>query len=139
MSQDRSFLSIPWKRLAAWAAVALTVVLAYTLWSPGEERTDGAHDLGRNGIWLQHGWIGDDIWFATYKKEHRKPEFRDPERLAALSKLLAQRVGNLRDGLPPATACCARANGATTSTSTSRAPVSWRGLRVVEHMQEFVE
>jgi hypothetical protein len=74
----------------AWAGVLLGAVLAYTLWSPGQARGDGAHDLGRNGVWLQHGWIGDDVWFATYHKEHRKPEFRDPERVAALARQLAE-------------------------------------------------
>jgi len=62
--------------------------LAYLLWSPGSEVTDGRHDLQRNGIWLQHGWLGDDHWF---KSNNRDPSlFRSESRINALADLLAR-------------------------------------------------
>ena len=34
--------------------------------------SDGSHDVKTNGIWLQHGWLGDDKWFQRHKKKpHR--------------------------------------------------------------------
>lgn len=60
--------------------------LGYRLWSPGEDVTDGRHDLHRNGIWLQHGWLGDDSWFDRYRKDRSR--FRSREKVAALAGLL---------------------------------------------------
>lgn len=56
--------------------------LSYLIWSPGERVADGRHDLGKNGIWLQHGWLGDDAWFA--ENERDKAMFRDAEKIQAL-------------------------------------------------------
>lgn len=71
---------------------ACTILLllgsAYLLWSPGATVTDGRHDLGRNGIWLHHGWLGDDGWFERYGKTDRITEFRNVDRLSELSKQL---------------------------------------------------
>ena len=44
--------------------VLALVIVAYGIWSPGQIVEDGRNDLGQNGIWLQHGWLGDDAWFA---------------------------------------------------------------------------
>ena len=70
------------------AVLALFAFAAYSLWAPGREITDGRHDLGRNGIWIQHGWLGDDGWFARNRKVDRKANFRDPERIRELAALL---------------------------------------------------
>ena len=44
----------------------------YLLWNPGLSLTDGRHDLGRNGIWLGHGWLGDDTWFNENARDTTK-------------------------------------------------------------------
>ena len=60
------------------AALALAVSL---LAGCGSGAPDGRYDRGRNGLWLQHGWLGHDSWFHRYKKTHLKEDFRDPERV----------------------------------------------------------
>jgi len=65
---------------------ALTHLWYYFQKSPGLDIRDGSHDRGRNGIWMQHGWIGDVSWF---KKYHKDPvPFHDPNRLKELATLL---------------------------------------------------
>ncbi|MCP4351051.1 MAG: hypothetical protein GY795_36760 [Desulfobacterales bacterium] len=63
-------------------------LLGYKLWTPGKMFTDGRHDLKKNGIWLQHGWLGHDNWFRRYKKNSSR--FRNPNRILKLRKLLAE-------------------------------------------------
>lgn len=77
----------PWRTLLLLAAVLGVIGLAYLLWSPGKAVRDGRHDLRSNGIWLQHGWIGDDSWFKRNCKDARL--FRDDKRLQGLADLLA--------------------------------------------------
>lgn len=83
--------------------------LIYALWQPGSDRRDGAHDSGRNGLWLQHGWLGDDPWFQRNLRDPQK--FRGPKQIAALLAPLRQahihylfpHIGPCRDdgSLPP--------------------------------------
>lgn len=76
-------------RIALLLLVAILVIgIAYTVWSPGAIVTDGRHDGGRNGIWLQHGWLGDDAWFERNHKEARLPFFRDPQNIRSLAERL---------------------------------------------------
>jgi len=74
-----------WRRLAP-LIVAAALVLAYALWSPGREVADGRHDRGRNALWLQHGWLGDDAWFARNRRDPAR--FRSREAVAALAARL---------------------------------------------------
>ena len=60
----------------------------YVLWSPGVDIKDGRYDLGRNGIWIQHGWLGDDEWFARNQKQDRIPFFRDSTRIQEFASQL---------------------------------------------------
>jgi len=47
---------------------------------------DGRHDLRTNGIWIQHGWLGDDSWF---QRNHRdKALFRSDQKVQELADLL---------------------------------------------------
>lgn len=62
----------------------LLPLLAYSLWSPGVESTDGKFDRALNGLWLAHGWMADDGWFA---RNHRPKDAYDTE--AARSRLKA--------------------------------------------------
>lgn len=60
----------------------------YTLWSPGVDIKDGRHDFGRNGIWIQHGWLGDDDWFERNQKKDRIPYFRNVAQIQEFASLL---------------------------------------------------
>ena len=57
---QRFSLRPPWRTFLLLLA---SLALAYSLWTPGTDIIDGRHDLRNNGIWLQHGWLGDDTWF----------------------------------------------------------------------------
>jgi Glycosyl hydrolases family 18 len=46
--------------------------VAYLVWNPGLSIINGRHDLGRNGIWLGHGWLGNDIWFVENARDKTK-------------------------------------------------------------------
>lgn len=65
--------------------ILLISLSGYVLWSPGVNIKDGRHDLGRNGIWIQHGWLGDDEWFVRNQKQERIPFFRDSLRIQELA------------------------------------------------------
>lgn len=84
------FARPPWRVPCAAAIIALLLVLAYAAWTPGKNVRDGRHDLGRNGLWLAHGWMGDDAWFLRNGKRAEIPRYRSPEALAEL-------VARLRD------------------------------------------
>jgi len=64
--------------------------LVYSRWTPGQEIRDGRHDLGRNGIWIQHGWLGNDFWFSHNKKEYKKSYFRNSDQLQRLAVLFRE-------------------------------------------------
>lgn len=90
-------------RRARWLvrlAVVLLPLLAYALWSPGDDRTDGRHDRGRNGAWLAHGWLGDDRWF---ERNHRdRARFRAPAAIGTLvERLRAHHITDLFPHLCP--------------------------------------
>ena len=74
-------LSRPLTRIALPLLLVLGVlVLAYLLWSPGLDIHDGRNDLRANGIWLQHGWLGDIYGSNAIKKT--RPSFAAPSELA---------------------------------------------------------
>lgn len=60
----------------------------YVLWTPGLYVKDGRYDLHHNGIWIQHGWLGDDEWFVRNQKQDRIPFFRDSTRIQELASQL---------------------------------------------------
>ena len=37
-------------------------------------------NLGHNGIWMQHGWLGADEWFNKYDKQELKKKLRNPDK-----------------------------------------------------------
>ncbi len=76
----------PWRTIIPLLGIIGILLTGYTIWSPGAEVVDGRHDLGHNGIWLGHGWLGDDGWFRRYNKS--RESFRNPEAI----KLLAERL-----------------------------------------------
>jgi hypothetical protein len=89
-------------RLLISAAVATLLALAWLAWSPGRDRRDGRHDRGRNGLWLGHGWLGDDGWFTRNQKQSQLTRFRDPARIADLARRMrAHHVTDLFPHLCP--------------------------------------
>lgn len=77
---------IPKWRLAIYLAILPLAFGGYWLWSPGADFRDGRHDLGKNGMWLQHGWIGDDHWFKVNQRD--KTKFRSRDKIDALVQQL---------------------------------------------------
>jgi len=95
MSCDRQGRSLwqavkrpPWRTVVPAAALLLAGLIAYLIWSPGRDVTDGRHDRGRNGIWLQHGWLGHDSWFSENGKTDRISHFRSAQTIRELAKTL---------------------------------------------------
>lgn len=78
----------PWRTVVPLALLLLALGSTYLLWTPGATITDGRHDQRHNGIWLQHGWLGDDGWFERNNKTDRVHEFRDAEQIYKLAELL---------------------------------------------------
>jgi hypothetical protein len=77
----------PWRTFLLGFAILGLLGLAYVAWSPGKRVLDGRHDLGSNGIWIQHGWLGDDLWFTTKRVDKRK--FRGNQKIKEMADLLA--------------------------------------------------
>jgi len=69
---------------------ALTIILgvpalSYLIWQPGSETPLPA--FTNNAIWIGHGWLGNDAWFA---RNGRDPaEFRSEAKISALLRKLA--------------------------------------------------
>ncbi|MFH1929403.1 MAG: glycosyl hydrolase family 18 protein [Chloroflexota bacterium] len=91
----------PQPRVILLLAVLALVTVAYGIWSPGQIVEDGRNDLGYNGIWLQHGWLGDDAWFVRYDRDLNR--FRDVNAVRALAKTLSEH--NIRDIFPHLCPC----------------------------------
>jgi hypothetical protein len=77
----------PWRTSLLFVVILGAIGLACLAWSPGKRVLDGRHDLRSNGIWLQHGWLGDDSWFRRNRKN--KERFRSGPKIQELADLLA--------------------------------------------------
>ena len=88
----------PWRTIVPGLSLILALWLAYLLWSPGLDVRDGRHDRGRNAIWLSHGWLGADPWFAQNGKTNEVSRFRDPGRIRELADRL--RRNHIMDVFP---------------------------------------
>ncbi|MBZ0186591.1 MAG: hypothetical protein K8F91_10115 [Candidatus Obscuribacterales bacterium] len=64
------------------------ILTLFLTWSPGRELLDGSHDRRTNGLWMQHGWLGDDAWFKRYGKDVSK--FRDIKTLNKTAEQLRE-------------------------------------------------
>ena len=84
--------------LVAAIALSLIAAIVYRVWAPGLDITDGRHDRGRNGIWLQHGWLGADEWFERNGKRDRIAAFREATNIQQLAAL--QRRHHITDVFP---------------------------------------
>lgn len=95
-AKSRSF----WRNRRFWlglAALFLCVILVHWRWQPGQIVTDGRDDLGRNALWLGHGWLGADSWFAG-DKPGEKTRFRAVRNIENLARLC--RENGVRDLYP---------------------------------------
>jgi hypothetical protein len=84
--------------VAVLAVAAVAGGVAFLYWPRGLDLRDGRHDLGRNGAWLQHGWLGHRQWFERYGKLDKLPRLRDPSSVRALARTL--RRHGVRDLYP---------------------------------------
>jgi hypothetical protein len=76
------YLRIP----AACASASIVLILVYAIWSPGFDPKQVPLNRHTNGIWMSHGWIGDDQWF---KRNQREPNrYHSPESLSRLKTLI---------------------------------------------------
>ena len=74
-------------------AVVALCVLAYAVWSPGRDWAKADWEAtGVNGLWMRHGWLGDDEWFTSQGRELEIPEYRDPANIAATARELRVRI-----------------------------------------------
>lgn len=90
----RDYSSLPWIRrppqrtFAALFVIFLLFYIMHFFWQPGRAFKDGSHDLKRNALWLQHGWIGADSWFVENNRLAKKPLFRDVKKVREFADLL---------------------------------------------------
>lgn len=91
----------PWRTLVLLVAVLGVLALAFRCWTPGRVVTSGWHDRGTNGIWMQHGWLGDDEWFSRYKKDPLR--FREVSKIQSAAQSLA--AHGIRDVFPHLCPC----------------------------------
>ena len=86
----KALLRPPWRTIIGGALLLAIFFGSYAAWQPGKDIQDGRHDLGRNGIWLSHGWLGADRWFVENGKTNELEKFRNPANIRALAALLKQ-------------------------------------------------
>lgn len=86
----------PWRTLLLLVGILAFAGLIYLAWSPGKRVSDGRHDLGSNGLWLQHGWLGDDAWFTDNGRSIAN--FRDVSKIRGLRERLGEH--GIRDVFP---------------------------------------
>lgn len=94
----KTILRPPWRTVVGGALVLAIFFGSYAAWQPGLDIRDGWHDLGQNGIWLSHGWLGSDVWFAENGKTNEVGKFRDLKNIQALAELL--RRHHIKDVFP---------------------------------------
>jgi len=76
----------PWRTIIPAFVFVFLFLIWYPLWSPGKNIVDGRHNLKQNGVWIQHGWLGDDIWFEQNNKN--KELFRSQVQIEKLASVL---------------------------------------------------
>jgi hypothetical protein len=90
------------RTLASLALLLMIGGVACRRSSRGADIRDGHHDLGHNGVWLQHGWLGDNRWFEVNDKVDRIPTFRSPESIRQLgARLRSHHITDLFPHLCP--------------------------------------
>jgi hypothetical protein len=75
----------PWRTVIPACIFVFLLLIWYPLWSPGKTIVDGRHDFKKNGIWIQHGWLGGNDWFEQNKRD--KQLFRSHDQIQKLASL----------------------------------------------------
>ncbi len=97
----RVLLKPPWRTILLAFLIIVGGLGGYSLWNPGTDLRDGRHDLGKNGIWMQHGWLGADEWF---EENGRDPaNFRSESAIQETAALL--RANGIRYAFPHLCPC----------------------------------
>ena len=89
-----------WRNPKFWASLAallFVVGFAHWLWQPGLQIRDGRDDLGRNALWISHGWLGADSWFDA-DNPGEKTRFRAVANIEKMAQLC--RDNAIRDLYP---------------------------------------
>ena len=89
-----------WRDRRFWLgvfAVATPLFIAHWRWQPGLKVRDGRDDLGRNALWIGHGWLGADSWFDADNRDE-KTRFRAPDNIGELARKC--RDNGIRDVYP---------------------------------------
>ena len=89
-----------WRRPRFWLGVLALIVAATLLhwcWQPGLETANSADNRARNALWMNHGWLGNDAWFAPDKFD-QKPRFRAASNIAQMAQTC--RENGIRDLYP---------------------------------------
>jgi hypothetical protein len=94
----KTVLRPPWRTIISGALLIGILFGCYAVWRPGLDVQDGRHDLGKNGIWLGHGWLAADSWFIENEKTNEIAKFRDQASIRALAELLRQH--HIKDVFP---------------------------------------
>jgi hypothetical protein len=68
MNNQKSLLLRLLRILLLLSGFFVALFLAYHLWTPGMHVRNGRFDRKRNGIWLQHSWLGTDKWMRRNRK-----------------------------------------------------------------------
>jgi hypothetical protein len=104
MKQPSHNVRISLRRIAVALLVILAIpLLAYAIWKPGVEISDGRHDRGSNGIWLAHGWLGADEWFVKNNKTNEFIKYRSATNIQMLAeKLRRHHISDIFPHLCPA-------------------------------------
>ena len=85
--------------ISALAVIIGSAAAVYLLWQPGGDAPLPPYT--DNAIWIGHGWLGDDGWFARCRRN--KADFRGEEKVAALfRKLKENRISTVYPHLCPA-------------------------------------
>lgn len=67
-TRAKTFLSSLRRVVTVVLLLVAGALIVYALWRPGLDVRDGRHDVGKNAVWLAHGWLGSDEWFMQTRK-----------------------------------------------------------------------
>jgi Glycosyl hydrolases family 18 len=94
----KTILRPPWRTIFSGVLLLALFFGSYTVWQPGRDIRDGRHDLGRNGIWLGHGWLGADKWFLDNGRTNQIAKLRGLAQIHGLAEKL--RRYHIKDVFP---------------------------------------
>ena len=121
-----------WRNRRLWAGLAalfFVLIIAHWRWQPGLTVRDGRDDLNRNALWIGHGWLGAESWFAN-DSAAQKARFRDARQIEQLAQLCRKNgVRDLYPHLTPTQSDGAMANA--DDAQIERFLDNTRGLRVM--------